>query len=114
MKQDPPECRKCGKTLEWLPWKNGKPQQPIDPSTKQPCNCWKKKGGGDFMSKSGRMFDKKDKYKPCPYCDGWYHIDEGNEIHEEAYHKDKKVHKGEYIIGKGCFSDEVKVKKKLT
>ncbi len=103
-----PTCKKCGKKLKWLPWKNGKPQRPIDPTTNKPCDCWKKNGGGDdYWKKSGRLFDKKDKYKSCPYCDGWYHIDDGNEAHEEVYHKDKKKHRGAYIYGDSCFEDEI-------
>ena len=103
-----PICKKCGKKLKWLPWKNGKPQRPVDPSTNQPCSCWKKNSSGDdFSSKTGRLFDKKDKYKPCPYCNGWYHIDDGNESHEEVYHKDKKKHRGGYVMGDSCWEDEI-------
>ena len=107
--REPPKCRGCGRTLEWLPWKNGKPQAPVVPATKKPCPCWKTRGkGGDgYMAKTGRLFDKKNKYKQCPYCDGWFHIYDGNERHEEVYHKDKKIHKGKIIAGDGCFADEV-------
>ncbi len=106
-----PTCRKCGKKLKWLPWKNGKPQQPIDPITNKPCDCWKKngRGGDDYVSKSGRLFDKADKYVKCEYCSGWEHIDdtEQHKIHLEVYHKDKKVHRGGYIYGDSCWEDEV-------
>ncbi len=109
--REPPKCKNCGKVLEWLPWKNGKPQRPIDPITKQPCECWKTKGGrgGDSFSKSGRMFDKKDKYKECEYCSGWHHIDDEEEhrVHLEVYHKDKKKHKGTHVTGEMCWEDEI-------
>jgi len=101
-----PTCKKCGKKLKWLPWKNGKPQRPVIPATNKPCDCWKKYGGGDDYFK-GRMFDKADKYKKCPYCDGYSHIEDGNEDHERIYHKDKKVHKGNYITGESCWEDEI-------
>ena len=107
--REPPKCKSCGKVLKWLPWKNGKPQRPIDPKTNQPCECWKRKGSGgdEYGGKTGRLFDKKDKYKPCPYCGGHYHIEDGNEDHEQIYHKDKKVHAGEYVMGLQCFADEI-------
>ncbi len=106
--REPPKCKNCGKVLEWLPWKNGKPQRPVDPKTKAQCNCWKTKGKQyaniDTFNKP-RWLKAKD-YTKCPYCDGYYETKEGNESHEEVYHKDKKVHKGEYIIGDGSFPDE--------
>ncbi len=101
--RESPKCRKCGKTLEWLPW-TGKPLPPVDPKTKKPCGC---SGGNVVSGKTGRMYDKKDKYEPCPYCDGHYHIEDGNENHEQIYHKDKKVHAGEYDVQYQCFTDEI-------
>ncbi len=106
--REAPKCRKCGKTLEWLPW-TGKPQAPVDPKTKSPCACWKTKGKSfaeDDPFNKPRWLKKAD-YSDCPYCDGHYEKALGNEIHEEVYHKDKKIHAGEYIIGFSCFSDEV-------
>lgn len=111
--REPPKCKNCGKVLKWLPWKNGKPQRPVDPNTKQPCECWKtmgNRGGDGYISKTGRLFDKKEKYKECPYCDGWYHIDDGNEEHERIYHEDKKKHVGGFVLGDGCFADEIHIK----
>lgn len=107
VKREPPKCKKCQKVLEWLPWQNGKPRPPVDPITGKPCECWKRRGSGGDDYKGGRIFDKKDKYKPCLYCGGHYHIEDGNEIHEEVYHKDKKVHAGQYNIGLECFTDEI-------
>jgi len=109
VKREPPKCKNCQKVLEWLPWKNGKPQRPVDPTTKQPCECWKTKGGGasEEFGKGGRIFDKADKYRQCPYCAGWYNIDDGNEEHERTYHKDKKIHMGQINIGDQCFTDEI-------
>jgi len=113
--RESPKCKNCNKVLEWLPWKNGKPQRPVDPSTKQPCECWKTKNrlgkGGDYASddpyNKRRNLKAKD-YTKCSYCDGYYETEKGNESHEETYHKDKKVHKGEYVMGDSCFSDELK------
>jgi len=109
--RESPKCKNCNKVLEWLPWKNGKPQRPVDPLTKKPCECWKTSGrmGGDNFKASGRIFDKKDKYEECEYCDGYHHIDdiEDHERHLETYHKDKKKHKGTYIAGESCWKDEI-------
>ncbi len=105
--REKPKCRKCGKTLEWLPW-TGKPQPPIDPKTKEPCDCWKTKGyagDGDPFNKP-RWLKAKD-YTKCPYCDGYYETEAGNEYHEQAWHKDKKVHRGELNIGDQCWGDEI-------
>ncbi len=106
-----PTCKKCGKKLKWLPWKNGKPQRPVDPATNQPCDCWKKnsRGGDDYFKKGGRLFDKADKYEKCEYCDGYHHIDdkEDHERHIQTYHKDKKVHRGTHITGESCWEDEI-------
>lgn len=109
VKREPPKCKNCGKVLEWLPWKNGKPQRPVDPKTKEPCNCWKTKGksfSDDDPFNKPRWL-KKDDYASCPYCDGHYQKALGNEFHEEVYHKDKKVHSGEYIVQYQCFTDEI-------
>ena len=112
VKREAPKCRKCGKTLEWLPW-TGKPQPPVDPATNAPCDCWKTKGkGGDYANDdpfNKPRWLKKDDLAPCPYCSGSYEkaFPEQQEIHEEVYHKDKKVHKGEFNIGDQCFTDEI-------
>jgi len=107
--REPPKCKNCGKVLKWLPWKDGKPQRPVDPKTGNPCECWKTKGksfsDNDPFNKPRWL--KKTDYVDCPYCDGHYEKALGNESHEEIYHKDKKVHSGEWITGWGCFSDEV-------
>ena len=108
VKREAPKCRKCGKTLEWLPW-TGKPLAPVDPKTKSPCDCWKTKGKGftdDDPFNKPRYLKKQD-LADCPYCSGVYEKELGNELHEEVYHKDKKVHVGEWIIGEQCFEDEV-------
>lgn len=107
--REPPKCKNCGKVLEWLPWKNGKPQRPVDPTTKQPCECWKTKGknyaDNDPFNKP-RWLKAKD-YSKCPYCDGYYETAEGNESHEQTWHKDKKVHRGQIIMGAQCWEDEI-------
>ncbi len=110
VKREAPKCRKCGKTLEWLPW-TGKPLAPVDPKTKSPCDCWKTKGKGfsDDDPYNKPRWLKKDDLAPCPYCSGSFEkaVPEQQEMHEEVYHKDKKVHVGEYVIGLECFTDEV-------
>lgn len=108
VKREAPKCRKCGKTLEWLPW-TGKPLAPVDPKTKKPCDCWKTKGkGGDYSDPFNKpRWLKKDDLAQCTYCSGSYEKVLGNELHEETYHKDKKVHVGEYVIGLQCFEDEI-------
>ena len=110
--REPPKCKNCQKVLKWLPWKNGKPQRPVDPKTGESCACWKTKGkaGGDgYMQKTGRMFDKADKYEECEYCGGYHHIDdeEDHKVHLEVYHKDKKRHEGCFNIGEKCWDDEI-------
>lgn len=109
--RESPKCKNCNKVLEWLPWKNGKPQRPVDPATKQPCECWKTRGkGGDYANDdpyNRRRFLKAKDYTKCQYCDGYYETEAGNESHELAFHKDKKVHKGDIIMGDACFSDEI-------
>lgn len=64
--------------MAWKPW-TGKPQPPIDPATGEPCNCW----GSD---KNKQRVLGKDSYIKCPYCDGYYQKDKGNEEHERLYH----------------------------
>ncbi len=106
--REPPKCKNCSKVLEWLPWKNGKPQRPVDPTTKQPCECWKKgKRYADDDPYNNRRFLKAKDYTKCSYCDGYYETEAGNEYHEQALHKDKKVHRGDIILGDNCFSDEI-------
>jgi len=106
--REPPKCKNCQKVLEWLPWKNGKPQRPVDPVTKQPCECWKKgkQHANDDPFNKPRWLKAKD-YTKCPYCDGYYETEAGNEYHEQSLHKDKKVHRGDIVTGDGCFSDEI-------
>ncbi len=108
--REPPKCKNCGKVLKWLPWKEGKPQRPVDPKTGTPCECWKTKGknyagDGDPFNKP-RWLKAKD-YSKCPYCGGYYETEVGNEYHEQALHKDKKLHKGEINVGEQCFEDEI-------
>lgn len=103
--RESPKCRKCGKTLEWLPW-TGKPLPPVDPKTKKPCGC----SGGNYSDNypfNKPRWLKKEDYADCPYCDGHYEKSKGNETHENAYHKDKKVHVGEYNVQHQCFTDEI-------
>ncbi len=106
--RESPKCKNCQKVLKWLPWKNGKPQRPVDPKTGESCNCWKK--GKQYASDdpyNNRRWLKAKDYTKCPYCDGYYETEAGNEYHEQALHKDKKVHRGDIILGDNCFSDEV-------
>jgi len=103
--RESPKCRKCGKTLEWLPW-TGKPLPPVDPRTKKPCGC----SGGNYSNNdpfNKPRWLKKEDYADCPYCDGHYEKAIGNEAHENTYHKDKKVHAGEYNVQYQCFTDEI-------
>lgn len=96
VKREPPKCRSCDKTLIWKPW-TGSPQPPIDPATGEPCDCWK------FNKGDKQRFLGKNSYIKCPYCEGYYQKDKGNEEHERLYHPDKVKHFGIWITEKQEF-----------
>jgi len=97
VKREPPKCRNCDKILMWKPW-TGKPQPPVDPSTGEPCDCWKMSNGDKprFLGKS--------LYVKCPYCETYYQKEKGNEEHERLYHLDKVSYKGSWITEEQRFT----------